>query len=316
MRRRSARLRITAVGAGAALAALLSVGSASADTTPQLAGDWAPFSRCPVDDPAMLAADGSSDVAQCISSHSTSGTMKLGNTTVPTGNADLQIGIISHNSGAPATLVAPSGGALVADSADIPGGLLGLMCPSKVPVISSICDGITNSTLNRVTATMVSAGAPTNFSLPAGIGTGQPMMTIPVKIKLSNPFLASTCTIGTDSNPILLKPGNDSAPSLAAQGFDGNGTPDSTIGSAMTRIAITGADQSDSTFAVPGASNCGLLGAIDLAVDLKTGIPASSGTNKVVLNSASTYLGGLTAPGVAAPNDGSTLSQYWHSAVQ
>ncbi|MGW3659182.1 hypothetical protein ACWD6R_27475 [Streptomyces sp. NPDC005151] len=42
------------------------------------------------------------------------------------GAGDLQVDMVTHPGGG-ATVVSPPGGALVADSAQIPGGLLGLM---------------------------------------------------------------------------------------------------------------------------------------------------------------------------------------------
>ncbi|RCH69049.1 hypothetical protein DT019_10540 [Streptomyces sp. SDr-06] len=315
MRPVSTRLRAGLLAAGTALTLLGTVGPAAADAAPaaRLGGDWAPFTRCPVDDPAMLAADGRADIAQCIVSHAASGSIKLGSTEVVTGASDLQLGVVQHASGAP-TLIAPAGGALIADSADIPGGLLGLMCPNDLPVIGDICRQITDSTLNRVTATVESAGAPTDFNLTAGATSGQPIIAIPVRIHLQNPFLGGSCYIGSAAHPIVLRPQNLTRPALGIQRFEGNGTP-STAG-VMNRLSLTGASQTDTTFAVPGASGCGLAGLLDWAVNLKTGLPSAAGRNSVVLNDASTYLAGLHAPGTVVPNNGKLLSQYWHSAIQ
>ncbi|WP_438290270.1 hypothetical protein [Streptomyces sp. HUAS TT7] len=315
MRPVSTRLRAGLLATCTALTVLVTVGPASADSAPaaQLAGNWAPFTRCPVDDPAMLAADGRAEIVQCIASHAASGSIKLGSTEVVTGASDLQAGVVQHTGGAP-TLVAPAGGALIADSADIPGGLLGLMCPSDIPVIGDICRQITNSTLNRVTATVESAGAPTGFDLTAGATSGKPILSIPVRIHLQNPFLGGSCYVGSATHPIVLHPQNVTAPAFGIKRFDGNGTPNTT--GVMNRLSLTGADQTDTTFAVPGASGCGLAGMLDWAVNLKTGLPSAAGNNSVVLNSASTYLAGLHAPGTVVPNNGKLLSQYWHSAVQ
>jgi hypothetical protein len=315
MRPVSTRLRAGLLATCTALTVLVTVGPASADSAPvtQLGGNWAPFTRCPVDDPPMLAADGRAEIVQCIASHAASGSIKLGSTEVVTGASDLQAGVVQHTGGAP-TLVAPAGGALIADSADIPGGLLGLMCPSDIPVISDICWQITNGTLNRITATVESAGAPTGFDLTAGATSGRPILSIPVRIHLQNPFLGGSCYIGSAAHPIVLRPQNVTAPALGIKRFDGNGTPN-TAG-VMNRLSLTGASQTDTTFAVPGASGCGLAGMLDWAVNLKTGLPSAAGNNSVVLDNASTYLAGLNAPGTVVPNNGKLLSQYWHSAVQ
>jgi hypothetical protein len=297
-------VRMTAVGALAVLAAVVPGGSASATT---LAGDWAPFTRCPVDDPSVLAADGTNSVALCLASHSSSGSIKLGNTSAPTGASDLQFGLLSSTS---VSLVASSGTGVVADPAEVPGGLLGLMCPSKLPLVSAVCQQATNNGLNNVTATVQSAGSPSDFNLGAGLSSGVPILTLPVKIHLQNPLLGSGCFIGSNSSPILLKPANLTTPAAAFERFDGDGTPDPD--GVLLRITLTGASQGDSAFAVPGATGCGTLGLLNSAINLKTGLPSAAGNNNLVLNNASTFLGGLNTPGA---DDGRQLSSLWHAAV-
>ncbi|MBO0807650.1 MAG: hypothetical protein J2P32_05015 [Actinobacteria bacterium] len=276
-----------------------------------LKGDWAPFSRCPVDDPAMLAADGSSTVDLCIASHSASGTIKLGSITATTGASDLQLGLLSGASGL--SLVSPSGGAIVSDPVKVPGGLLGLMCPSKLLLVAQLCQKATDNSLNNVFATVEPAGTPSDFNLGAGLGSGQPILTLPVKIHLQNPLLAATCTIGTDSNPILLKPENLTSPTAGITRFDGDGTDDPTNG-VLLRIGVSGASQGDNSFAVPAATGCGLLGLANTAINLKSGLPSPAGKNSLVLNDPSTFLAGFNIPSDFAPNSGQQLSGFWHSA--
>jgi hypothetical protein len=301
------KVGVVVAGVAAMLTALVPAASASAAT---LNGAWAPFTRCPVDASAMLAADGVDTTNACLATHSSSGTIKLGNTTATTGTTDLQLGVVS---GSTLTLASPSGGGIVSDPVKIPGGLLGLMCPSNVPVITQICKQLTDNSLNNVIATVQPAGTPTDFSLLNGLGTDDPIITLPVKIRLQNPFLASTCTIGSDSHPILLKPKNLSVPDTNLTRFDGNGTPNPA--GDLLRIDLSGAALSDDSFAVPGATGCGGLGLLDAAVNLKTGLPAGAGKNKLVLNSAATYFAGFNDPSAFAPTAGRKLSAFWHSAA-
>lgn len=298
------------IGALTAAAALIPAGSASAVT---LNGEWAPFTRCPVDDPTMLAADGSQSVALCLASSSPSGSIKLGNTTATTGNSDLQFGLLS--SGGAFSLVSPSGGGIVAAPAQVPGGLLGLMCPSNVPLVSAVCRQATNNNLNNVTATVQPAGEPSDFDLAAGLSVGQPILTLPVKIRLQNPLLGTDCLIGSNADPILLRPKNLTAPTGSFTRFDGDGTPNPT-GGVLLRIGLSGASQGDDSFAVPGATGCGALGLLSPAINLKTGLPSAAGNNNLVLNNASTSVGGLNTPGTFAPGAGRQLSTFWHSAVR
>ncbi|GHA86324.1 MULTISPECIES: hypothetical protein [Streptomyces] len=305
-----------AVAASAALVMPLTAtpaGAATAAAT-QLNGAWAPFDRCPVDNPAMLATDGDTDIALCVTSTSPNGTIKLGNTTATTGSTNMQFGVIQHPAQGTYTVVPPAAGSLVSGKTTIPGGLLGIMCPSNIPVVSAVCGQITDATLNKVTATVESAGAPTEFSLVAGISSG-PIVKLPVRIRLENPLLGSNCYIGSNSNPVLLRPGNLNAPTMGVSLFDGDGTanPD---GGSMIQIGLSGAAQGDNQFSVPKASGCGLGGLLSWAIDLKVGLPAAAGSNNLVLNDTKTYTAGLTAPGMSVPDAGKELARNWHSAVK
>lgn len=306
--------RFAAVAAAFVAVTAVATPTAAADTRaapPTLAGLWAPLNRCPVDAPAMLAADGVSVSSSCVSSSATSGTIKLGGTTITTGATDLQLGLVNHE-GVYST-VAPSGGAVIGAPVDIPGGILGLMCPSKIPVISDICRQVADSSLNRVVATIESAGAPRDFDLGAGVSTGAPILTLPVKIRLDNPFLEPNCYIGSNSNPILLKPANLTAPTASVVGFNADGSPNPA--GEMGYLSLT-ASQGDSTFAVPGASGCGLFGLLSGAVNLKQGLPSAAGKNSLVLNNATTSIGGFQIPFNFAPNQGRQLADRWHAAVR
>ena len=303
--------RTVSVVAAAMMAAATAVILPAAAQATTLAGAWAPLNRCPVDDPAMLAADGVTVVAACLSSSAPSGTFTIGATTLTTGATDLQLGML--NQGGTYTTVAPASGAVVGDPVDIPGGLLGLMCPSNLPLVSAICLQLVNNPLNKVTATIQSAGAPTDFNLAAGVGTGTPIITLPVKIKLDNPFLGSTCYIGSESNPILLKPANLAKPTGKVVRFNPDGTLSAT--GQQGYLSLSGAAQGDSTFAVPKSNGCGLFGILSGAVDLKQGLPSPAGSNSLVLNDAVTNLGGFQVPRNFAPTEGQQLSQRWHAAV-
>ncbi|GGV08884.1 hypothetical protein GCM10010275_56830 [Streptomyces litmocidini] len=309
----SSRTRLATLSALTALGAFVSIGTATA-AAPQLNGAWAPFDRCPVDAPAMLAADGLDRSTQCVSSSSAGGSIKLGNTTVVTGRTNLQFGVIQNADGTN-TVVPPPAGSLIADSATVPGGLLGLMCPSDIPFITDICRQLSDADLNKITATVESVGTPSEFDQIAGVLTDMPIVRIPVRIHLQNPFLGSNCYIGTKSNPIVLRPSNLTSPDFSVERYNGDGSPNEE--GDMSRLNILGSTQVDRTFAVPGASGCGLgLGLVNGAVNLKTGLPAAAGRNSITLDNTQTYLTGLYAPGVVAPDAGKVFSQNWHSAVR
>lgn len=309
-RDRKWRRRGLTVAAAASSAVLVGALSSPASAA-TLSGDWAPFGNCPVDDAAMLAADGATQVASCNAADSPSGSIKLGTTKATTGATNMQFGLVMQNG--VATMIAPSSGAISADPVTVPGGLIGLICPSNTPVITQICNAVSGSSLNTVTATVEPAGAPSDFSLANGTTAGKPILTMPIKVKLSNPFLASTCTIGTDDDPIVLHPQNESTPAVSFERFDPDGTPDAsgTMGDAVIKSTLR-----DDTFSVPKAKNCGLAGLLDAAVNLKEGLPSLSGDNHIVLNDTTIHaLGGFATPTAQAPDEGQKLSDAWHAAA-
>src|SRR3954452_12573816 len=296
---------LLATVAAATMLALPGVASAAP------AGEWAAFEGCPVDNAAMLAADGISVIAACLGGGAPNGQITLGSTTMPVGAVRLQFGALNQ-SGA-YSLVQPARGGLSGDPITVPGGLLGLMCPSNVPVISQICDAVVGSPLNKVTATMEPAGPATDFDLSAAVSTGRSIMTLPVKIHLQNPFLDKDCYIGSTSDPLTLKVANQSRPTAKFVRFNADGTPNPT--GEMNYTDLSGAAVADTTFAVPAARGCGLFGLIDSVVNARQGLPSPSGANSLTLSSTGFRLGGFANPRAYAPNQGAELASRWHAAA-
>jgi sugar lactone lactonase YvrE len=250
-------------------------------------GSWTPFTRCPVDDPAMLATDGVNTLGLCLASNSTHGSITIGNTTTATGNSNLQGGLVLDQSTSVFTFIAPPAGSLIADPATVTAG------------------GVT------VTATVESAGTPSDFDLLAGLSLGVPIITLPVKIHLvgQNVDLGPSCFIGSEQNPIVLHPENTDLTNAQArfEGFDPDGTPNPN--GPLFTIVVSGTVQGDNTFAVPGATGCGPNGSLDAVVNAVVGLPSPAGANHLVLDDASSAL--------AAPNivmNGQQFSDAWHTA--
>jgi hypothetical protein len=308
-----ARVAAFAAFVTAAVVMPLSAASASVQQSVKLNGDWAPFNRCPVDNTTMLQADGANKAPLCVASSSPSGTIKIGNMAPTTSQSDLQFGLISSSAGF--AIIPPSQGAVQSAPVRQPGGLSGMLCPSTKPPIRALCKTLAHDrNLNKVIATLKSAGAPSDFNLAAGLSSGIPIVTLPVKIHLQNPLLGTRCFIGTNANPIVLHPENATNPVIQSESFDGDGTPNPT-GGVMFAIFSNGGTQQDTSFSVPAATGCGAGGRFNGPINLRGGLPSPAGQNSLVLTNASAFLAGLTNPAAAAPNAGADLSKFWHSAI-
>ena len=136
-----------------------------------------------------------------------------------------------------------------------------------------------------------------------------------MKVQLQNPILGSGCYLGSDTDPIVLKPENLVKPKVTAQRFNPNGTPNPSKG-VLEDVTATG-KQGDSSFSVPGATGCGgaLSAVIDPILDAKEGLPSPAGQNSLVLNHAITSIATYVNSSRVYPNEGKDLSAAWHSAV-
>jgi hypothetical protein len=309
----------------AMLAALAFVSSAFADhdwgSEPPvtLSGEWAPFTRCPVDNPTMLAVDGIIGNAGCVADISPSGSMTIGSLTVAFKGTNHQFGL---DLGEGITIVSPAGGVLLTEPVQLPGGLQELICPSQGHGAWRVCrhsHGPGRSGRDAVTWTLESAGVLTNFNLFAGLGVGVPFSTTPVRVHLQSRLLGDDCYIGSEAEPIITLPANLELPSVAFIHFEANGTLITTEGEEkpgeLLAIVTHSPQEGASAFTVPAASGCGFRGFYDQAIDSKVGLPSSASTNSLVFKEAVSSLAVINSPEAVAPNDGKELAKDWHAAV-
>lgn len=304
-----------------------------AQAAPTLNGGWAPFNRCAVDDPTMLENDGVTTQSICVASDSPGGSLAIGsmgviqlgpiaigNAPATAGHSNVQFGAsvpVGTFSGIDA-IVPPAAGAVLADPAEVPGGLLGLLCTSHNLLIAPLCRLITNNDLNRVLATLESAGVPSGFDLFAALQTGVPIMNLPVKIHLQHPFLGSNCYIGSDQDPIVLRPQNAVAGTPSGNYYRLDGTPAAYPEGVLNRLDVVGATQVDDSFTVPRASGCGFgdpftAAAINSIINAKIGLPAAAGRNHLQLDDASASI--LLPTSIDLPVSGQAFADGWASAI-
>jgi hypothetical protein len=248
--------------------------------------DYSQFERCPVSDPATSI---------CLYTQTDGGELTVGVKTVPVKRAITLQGGIQVIENAEREIVgerfiaAKGGETLSRTPQDVPGGLAGAVDPSLLPpaqrrtIARFIARGDT-----RLTATVELAAPARAIGVDVQnlIETAGTALSLPVEVKLSNPFLGAGCHIGSSARPIVLElvtgRTNPPRPNRPISGKVGQahvkGGYDTTV--------ITGNTLVNNSFAAPRASGCGGASAraIDPAVDAALGLPAAAGENTVILD--------------------------------
>ncbi len=266
----------------AALTASVSVAPAT-KTWAAVTGDPSEFSLCPTDfNPPP------NEQLLCSHSETTGGQLTIGNSIVTISNNPDTVDLGAYsNSGlgifGVEVIVTPTNGKVFGGPAQVvPGGLLGLT--GQLAPLSKPLDPINQVTSSlelagpATPATVVDPTATNAFFCGAGpiaacFDGPNPMsvVTVPVKVHLHNLVLGPNCYIGSNAHPIVLNliETANSAPVTSGVG---------------NAIVVTGIEVADDTFAVPGASGCGLLGLLDPVLNLKVGLPSPSGKNSELID--------------------------------
>ena len=245
-------------------------------------GEYVQFGECPLSHSTLRA---------CFYSETSAGYIKMGAKTVPIKNpVILQGGLEYEGLFQEVPLIAAEGGNTLSKSPQpVPGGLTGIVAPSWWP---SVLRDLFNETINNgftgVTATMELAGPASSVIVSPGklLTQSGPTLQMPVKVKLSNPFLGSNCYIGSNSNPIKLSltDGTTSPPppNTPISGSLGEVSQNE----AGTILTFSKSKLVDNSFAAPGANGCGGIlfsWAVDPFVNSIVGVPSAAGTNTAVL---------------------------------
>jgi hypothetical protein len=265
-------------------AMLVPASSASA----ALEGEYAKFKTCPLSNPSIDA---------CIYAESTGGSFKVGKKTVPLvnpvvlkGGADFETDIFGK-----IFFYAPTDGQTLSKTPQpVPGGLLGITAPAWWPkLLRDLFNETINNGFTGVTATVELAGPASAVELSLantlfGSGTA---LGLPVKIKLSNPFLGSNCYLGSNSNPakLALTTGTTAPP---APNTPISGSPGELDLSVEGIIGLKKNKLVDNSFAATGANGCGGIFSflVDPFVDSIVGTPSPAGTNTAILE-GNNYVG-------------------------
>ncbi|MFC8720186.1 hypothetical protein [Kitasatospora sp. NPDC057198] len=273
------RRRLLSATAALASAALLA-GAAPASAATGTAAPGAPYTgmgNCPLSAPAMH--DPANLQVGCLVSVTNAGKFTLGSTVVAFNSPiTLQFGFywdksapeVAFPDGSTAnqyTVVPPTGAPLLSAP----------MVQINIPGIQNYLPGITS-----VFAQVELAGPVTKFT-PLATGEPYPVFQLPIKLHLYNALFGGHCYVGSDAAPLLLKPttgATGSTPPMTGDPGTLDYAPDPN-GHGALAISETNASLVDNTFAVPGASGCGLLGSLNQIINWTMGLPAAPGKDSV-----------------------------------
>jgi hypothetical protein len=238
------RKRLVVTGIAAVVAAWCAMGGVAAATFPN-------FSDCP--------SAGLPSGSICVDIQSVQGELEIKGFRVPLDHS-LEIRGAVTNEG---VFIPPRGtNGFFAEPVRIPGGLLGLELPFG---------------FNTVLATAELAGSPSQIVIHAG----EQMISMPLKVRLSNVLLGRNCHIGSNRTPVQLNliPGTTEPPPPNRPITGRFGTLEFIPPNLL--ISREGTDVENS-FAIPGAQECGgLLELNNALIDLKLRIPSAAGNNAV-----------------------------------
>jgi hypothetical protein len=276
--RRSVLIAMMAVVAPLAVLGMTSSAYAANHPT----GEFAPFNECPVNNSATEL---------CVFAKTESGSFTVGNEKVPIVNAITLQGGIHIGAGEKLEFIGAEDGVTITKTPQkVPGGLAGLVkCNEISNFLERIaCELIFENKVTGVNATTELAGSATGIELNLGSLFSQTgtALSLPIKVHLENPFLGSSCYIGSDSHPIViaLTSGTTSPPEPNKPISGSISAPESNPTGQIT--TVPSASLVNNSYPAPAVEGCGggLSFLIDPIVDSKLGLPAAAGHNTAILN--------------------------------
>jgi len=183
--------------AAVAVGVVASLGFAGSAVAAAPTGDYADFKYCPYTNTSVVS---------CVYSKTTSGSFKLGNATVPITAATpviLQGGVGENPDGSTPFYNAVGADTLSKTPLKVPGGLIGLVDTGGFTGFLISLFNAAVASVNDVYATAELVG-PVQFNLGNILGQTGTAVGLPVRVHLENPFLGSSCYIGSSSNPVRL----------------------------------------------------------------------------------------------------------------
>ena len=265
-----------------ALGSLALVGSAAA----KLTGEFKKFEFCPYTTPG---------VARCLNSLTTGGEVVLGSKKVPIVNPTTLQGGYSEpaeegpEEGFAKFFAATNGVTLSKAPQPVPGGLAGLVNCKEISnfLLRISCEATFENGLTGVNSTLELARPASEIRvseshLAEALGVA---LKLPVRVHLENPFLGSSCYVGSSASPINwnLTSGETSPPAPNKPITGSTGEVEFLEKARVLRLKD--AVIVDNAWSAPAANGCGGLFSfiIDPIVNSSSGLPSAAGKNTAVL---------------------------------
>jgi hypothetical protein len=245
-------------------------------------GDYASFAACPLSNPAT-------DL--CIFARTESGRLTIGRKTIPISEAmTLQGGVHEDEASGKQEFIGAQDGETFSKSPQVvPGSAFEIRAPKSLP---GFVQGIFNEFIDREATKLT---ATTEFAAPAnavGIDTQDLVeatgsgLSLPVKVKLSNPLLGESCYIGSDAHPIAI-PLTTGTTGLSSLHKSITGKPGHAHFKDEYNLITTKEDSLvNDSFPAPRAKGCGgmLAFLVGPAINSELGLPVAPGGNEAILN--------------------------------
>jgi hypothetical protein len=266
----------------ALLIAALAVFGLAATAQAKLTGNYTKFAQCPYTN---------LEVKKCIYSVTNSGEVVLGSKKVPIVNpVTLQGGTGKAVEGFAPFFGASNGVTLSKAPEPVPGGLAGIVnCKAigdfflRISCELTFENGVTglNSTLELARPASEIVVSENNLAAETGVA-----LKMPVKFHLENPFLGSSCYVGSSSSPVIwnlttgtTSPPPPNTPITGKAGFV-EFLEEGRIAVSKEAVLV------DNAWSAPGATGCGgfLVELIlDPIINSASGLPAAAGRNTAIL---------------------------------
>ncbi len=247
--------------------------------------DYAAFAGCPVSNRAT-------DL--CIFARTESGELRIGKRTIPIVNTiTLQGGIHEDEAtGKQEFIEAVAGKTLSVTPQSIPGGLREIVAPGvlsralreRFDALIARGEGEVTATTELVAGARAIGVSTQNLIEAKGIG-----LALPVKVKLSNPFLGASCYIGSNAHPILIPLTTGTARRASSHGAVIGKPGRAKFKDNYNLVTLSENTLIGDSFPVPRVTGCGGAGGVlsrllDPAVDAGLGLPVAAGHNEAIMN--------------------------------